>query len=838
MPPHDNAVPSGLSDAEAQARLAREGANVLPEAPPRTVVSIVGESLREPTFILILGAASLYGFLGDVAEGAFLLVAATASVALVVVQEARSEAALRSLKQLTQPSVPVLRDGVERRVPASELVRGDVMLVAEGARLAADAMLYAGDALMVDESVLTGESAPVTKRHALPEEVFPDQAISSTTATPFLFSGTLVVAGQGTAVVARTGVRSVLGSIGKALADIAQEPTPLQRSARRLVGLLGVAALGFCALVAVSYGVLRHDWVGGALAGITSAISLIPEEFPMVLAIFMALGAARLAAHRVLVRRSAVIETLGAATILCVDKTGTLTANHMQVAGVWRPCSDETAGDDGANRLLRYARLASAVRPIDPMDRAIAERSAPEPRDFALERSWPLRPERLTFIQAWRQSDAVVHLAAKGAPEATFALCALSGAELAAANEAVEKFATAGLRVLGIASAQSSAAVADPSGVPFKFEGLIGFVDPLRKDARAALEEARGAGVAVAMITGDHPATALAVAKEAGIDIGAGVLLGAEISALPFDALCERARAVRIFARVSPHQKLLLVKALRANGEIVAMTGDGVNDAPALEAAHIGIAMGKRGTDVAREAADLVLLDDSFHSIIGGVRLGRRIFSNLRNALTYIVAIHVPIAGLALVPIVFGLPPLLYPMHVVLLELAIDPTCALVFEAERSDAAAMRRPPRPRAELLFGQRQLAIALLQGAGAFAAVFGLYLWALTIAEEAQARGAAFVALTLANLILALSDAASAGPLLSPHRRIFWFIAFAIVAVLIAVFLVPMLSEMFGVARPSILLLAGAVAVAIAGGLWARHAARALGAKPLRAQHGSVS
>lgn len=808
------AAPPGLSEAEAAARLLEDGPNALPRPRRRGPGLIVLETLREPMFLLLLAAAGLYLLLGDLREGLFLLAGAMAAVALTVLQEARGERALSALRELAQPQARVIRGGEEARIPADRLVRGDILLIGEGDRLPADALLVAGEVLSLDESALTGESAPVAKTPATGADAFGPLTAPGPMDSPFLFAGSLVARGQGVARVARTGPRSAMGAIGRSLAGIVQEPTPLQKAAGRLVGMLGMAALGFSALVALAYGLVHRDWITGALAGITVAIGLIPEEFPMVLAVFMALGAWRLARHRVLVRRGAVIETLGGASVLCVDKTGTLTENRMRVARMWSVQTDA--------ELLGLAALACAVRPVDPMDRAIRQ-LAPmiksPPTAVAPERAWPLRPDRMAVVQAWRGPGEMRTAAAKGAPEAIFRLCRLGEAETTRLRAVVEDFAGEGLRVLGVGWRRQEGPLAEePDETPFVFAGLIGLLDPVRPEVPAAIAEARQAGISVMMITGDHPATALAVARAAGIDTAAGVLLGEEIAALPFPALCERLRQVRVCARVQPDLKLLIVEALKADGLIVAMTGDGVNDAPALEAAHVGIAMGRRGTDVAREAADLVLLDDSFSAIVGGVRLGRRIFANLRRALIYVTAIHLPIAGLALAPLLLGLPPLLYPMHVVLMELAIDPICALAFEGEPSDKAAMKRPPRPADEPLFGPRQLLVALAQGSGVLAVVLGLYAWALTAWPEPQARGAAFLALVAGNLALALADATGGrGRLWSPERLPYWLIAGSIGAAMGLILAVPSLGAVFQAAAPPPTLLALALGGAALAGGW---------------------
>jgi Ca2+-transporting ATPase len=819
---------SGLGEAEAQRRLAHYGQNVLDEERSRSVAGIMLGTLREPMFLLLLAAAGLYLLLGDIGEGLFLTAGAIVSIGLVVLQELRSERALAALRRLAEPSARVIRGGVERRVPARELVPGDLILIGEGERLPVDGALVGADALTVDESALTGESVPVAKRPITEPAPVAGDPEPGGDDTPFVFAGTLNVRGQGSIRALRTGAATRLGRIGASLAAIVSEPTRLQATMGRLIGKLGILALAFCALVTAAYGLLRGDWIQGSLQGITLAIALLPEEFPMVLAIFMAIGAFRLARHNVLVRRAAVVETLGAATFLCVDKTGTLTENRMAIAALWR--AGRTAMLDGdrepsdeAAHLLRVATLASALRPVDPMDRAVrrlAGRIAIEPMEAAAPlRSFPLRADRLAFIQVWPDPAAggVVY-AAKGAPEAIYRLCRLD--DHAGSDQAIMAFAARGLRVLAVASRREQPdGSADPDDLVFTFEGLVGFADPVRADVPAALAEAGRAGIKVAMITGDYPATALEIARQAGIDVSAGVLTGKELAALDAVALRERIRHIRVFARIMPEQKLALIEALKANGEVVAMTGDGVNDAPALEAAHIGIAMGQRGTDVAREASDIVLLDDRFVSIIGGIRLGRRIFANLRKALTYVTAIHIPIAGLALLPILMGLPPLLYPMHVVLMELIFDPVCSLVFEGEPSERHAMDKPPRPASETLFGALQIALGVMQGAVVLVAVFGLYIWDLNAGlGEDQARANAFVALLVGNLALAFADAAEPETSFFDARRlVFWVIGAAAVLIIAAILYVPALAAIFRLSPSAMSSLLFVLPVAVLAGGW---------------------
>jgi Ca2+-transporting ATPase len=814
----------GLTSEEAERRLAYYGPNALPKPPPKSVLSIILRTLREPMFVLLVGAAVLYLLIGDLGEGLFMVAGAGAAISLVVFQEMRTERALEALRELAEPMAHVLRDGEERRVRARELVPGDIILVGEGERLPADGLLRGGDALIVDESILTGESAPVTKTFVqgpAPEEL-PNPGGDD---TPYLYSGTMIARGSGVAEVVRTGEKTAIGGVGASLASIESAPSPLQRTTAGLIARIGVLALFFCALVSVAYALAHGDWIQGGLAGITLAIGLLPEEFPMVLTIFLAIGAWRLARGNVLVRRSAATETLGSASVLCVDKTGTLTQNRMTAAALFTGGEifrlSETPAPPAYEELIRVALLASSANPVDPMDRAmhaLAKSAGVESAGEPL-RTYPIRPERLAFIQLWRIADALV-FAAKGAPEAVFTLARLSPEARADYHAAMQDMAARGLRMLAVAKAEAGDSLdIEPGDVEFSLLGLVAFEDPIRAEVPAAVEAARRAGVAVAMITGDYPATALAIAKQAGIDTQAGCLTGDEIAAALPEALSEHIRHVRVFARVTPSHKLAIVEAFKAGGEVVAMTGDGVNDAPALAASHIGVAMGLRGADVAREAADIVLLDDSFASIVAGIKLGRRIFGNLRKAFTFIVAIHVPIAGLALLPILMGLPLLLLPAHVVLMELMIDPICALAFEAEPSEPDAMDKPPRRQGESLMEVSHLMLGVAQGAVILAAVISVYVIALGLSlPEHEARGLAFASLITGNLTLALSDALPrhASPFSREHRS-FWIIAVAALSVVLTGLYFPPLAELLRFEPPELEPLLLALALAVFAGGW---------------------
>ncbi len=810
---------SGLTAAEARQRLAQHGPNIVRAEQSRTVFHIAGETLREPTFVLLLIAGGFYLFLGSLGEGLFVFAGAMASLAIVIFQEVRSERALQALQALAEPEARVIRDGHERRIPSRELVPGDLMLISAGDRIAADGQIASASVVTVDESPLSGESVPVSKSAA--------RGDGSDRSRTQVFAGTLVVAGDAAIRVTATGAATQLGKIGVSLQSIRQEATPLQQSSARLVARLGIFGLVICLSVFAAYGLLRHDWIAGLLAGITLAIAMVPEEFPMVLAIFMAVGAWRLAQRNVLVRRAAAVETLGAINFLCVDKTGTLTENRMTIATIWangathRP-EDGDRNADVAN-VLAMAALSSAVHPVDPMDIAIRTLVPNAPRDHAIADEMPVRtrglqPDLLAVINVWRTDEKLI-FAAKGAPEAIFRICRMPPQLQQQMLAIVATMAERGLRVLGVARHdQAEPLPEDLAEAPFQFAGLIGFRDPVRAGVPEAIRIANEAGISVAMITGDYSATALAIAREAGISTQAGSLTGREIAEMDPAQLRERLKAVRVFARVMPEQKLALVEALKSGDMIVAMTGDGINDAPALKAAQVGVAMGQRGTDVAREAADIVLLDDSFPSIIGGIQLGRRIFTNLRKALIFITATHIPIAGLALLPVLFALPPLFFPMHVILLELAIDPVCSLVFEAEPATPAIMRQPPRKHA-LLFGRPELLLSIVQGSVILATAFSLYYGLLHFGYDVtEARAAGFIAVILGNLTLAFADSAEVGTSFFDIRRYaFWGIFFSMFVVVSILLLHDGVGALFQISRPPLPVLALTVLASLVAGSW---------------------
>jgi Ca2+-transporting ATPase len=799
----------GLSEKEAAARLKAEGPNILPQADRRTFLRIVLEILREPMFALLLGAAAIYLVVGDLKEAVVLGVFACTSVLIAVVQESRTERVLESLRDLTSPRALVIRDGIETRIAGAEVVRGDIVILAEGDRVPADATVLAAHDLQCDESLLTGEAVPVRKiasPGAPPARPGGDDL-------PCLYSGSLVVRGHGRAEVTATGARSEIGKIGLAIARIDTEPPRLRVQTQRLVRNFAAVSLSLSALAVVLYGLWRGGWLDALLSGIALGMSMLPEEFPLVLTVFMVMGAWRISRARVLTRRVAAIETLGAATVLCTDKTGTLTQNRMTIVALragndyWRQ-ADKGPLDSKFAALLEFGILASARQPFDPMEKAFhalgterLPKDRPPQGDRLLKWGYGLRPDLLAITHVYEEAgSSELIVAAKGAPEAIAELCQLSECNRAQLRRAVDEMAQEGMRVLAVARASVPALIARPEtprDFPFELLGVVGLADPLRATVPAAVQGCRAAGIRVIMITGDYPQTARAIAVQANLEAG-NILTGAELEGIGDADLEERVRATTIFARTMPEQKLRIVNALKANGEVVAMTGDGVNDAPSLKAAHIGIAMGGRGTDVAREAASLILLDDDFASIVAAIRLGRRIYDNLRKAMAYILAVHVPIAGLALIPLLFGLPLVFWPLHIAFLEMVIDPVCSIVFEAEGEEPDTMRRPPRHPSAPLFTAGFVVWSLLQGGLVLTLVAGLFVMALQQnLPEPDARSLAFAALVATNLGLVLVNRSLGASVFAAFTRpnaALWWVVVAAAAILAGVILFPPARKLF--------------------------------------------
>ena len=818
-------IPKGLSQTEATERLKSEGMNELPASSKRDLFGIVLEVMREPMFILLVTAGAIYLLLGDVSDALMLLGFVCVVMAITIYQENKTERVLEALRDLTSPRALVIRDGLEMRIPGREVVRGDLLILSEGDRVSADAVLVSCNHLAVDESLLTGESVAVCKvAQAESEKVF-NTVITPPggDGLPFVYSGSLVVQGRGNARVLATGQRSEIGKIGKALQSLETESTLLQQEIRILVRNLAIVGALLSLLLFMIYGLKSGDWLLGLLSSITLAMSILPEEYPVVLTVFMAMGAWRISKHRVLTRHVHTVEALGSATVMCVDKTGTLTFNRMVVQQLVAhdltvklnhssKSKNETTNEllpENFHEVLEFAILASETTPYDPMEKAIHEagqlyltNTEHLHGDWKLAHEYSLSPELLALSHVWKAigSDDYV-VAAKGAPEAISDLCHFNQQQFTLLSKQINELADQGMRVLGVAKATYSGNVWPDIQHDFDFEflGLIGLADPVRPNVMPALKECNDAGIRVVMITGDYSATAAAIAEQIGLSRGiGGIITGPELIQMDELTLRERIRHSNIFARMVPEQKLRLVNALKANGEIVAMTGDGVNDAPALKAANIGIAMGGRGTDVAREAAALVLLDDDFASIVHAVRLGRGIFDNLSKGMAYIFAVHLPIIGLSLVPLLLGWAPMFAPVHIVFLEMIINPACSIAFEAEPAEPKIMHRPPRSPKEPLFGKRVFVISLLQGT--FLLLMSLMVMGYALSHEVAdgaARAMTFTTLVSGNLGLILVNRSWSHSVVStlkiPNPAL-WGVVIGAFAFLLLVLVFPILREVF--------------------------------------------
>jgi Ca2+-transporting ATPase len=871
----------GLSQTEALQRLQAEGPNLLPTAKNRSLFGLALKVMLEPMFILLLSCGGIYLVLGSPQDAYILLGSVVIIMSMSLFQERKSENALAALRELASPRVLVVRDGLAQHIAGADVVRGELIVVSEGDRIPADAALFSTTNLTVDESLISGESVPVRKQ-ASPSTPTTMQAPGGED-TCFLYSGSLIVQGSGKAYVLATGEKTSLGRIGKALVDVKPELSNLQLETAHAVKIIALWSAVLVVMLTIWYGLSKGDWLNGVLAGLTMAMSLLPAELPLILTIFLGLGAWRIAKKQVLTRQISAIEMLGAASVLCVDKTGTLTQNRMAVTQIISlgeifqcpsfsdsaamPAQPDKAQQDQAqpdqapttaiavamatastatlnvtpniksannthltsrfpeqfHQTLEFGMLASRTEPFDPMEIAI-QHSGQQllagtehiHQNWQLIEDYLLSPELLAMSRVWQSPDLANYvIAAKGAPEAIIELCHLSVAQSARVHLQVNQAASAGLRLLAVAKAQFRQVElpALQHDFAFEFVGLIALADPLRPTAQPAIRDCLAAGIRVMMITGDYPATALSIAAQCGLDISGGAISGTEIDSLTDAALTLRLAQVHVCCRVQPEQKLRLVNILKAANEIVAMTGDGVNDAPALKAAHIGIAMGGRGTDVARESAALVLLDDDFGSIVAAVRLGRTIVDNIRKAVVFVIAAHIPIAGMSMLPVMLGWPLILLPVHIVFFELLIDPTCSIVFEAETASADVMQRPPRAATEKIFDRQLLRMGIEQGLVLLLVLVMVYLLA-TFAKlpEPQVRALTFTAMIVGDIWLIFINRAWSISLLQafklPNPALWWVVSIAMMMLALALFM-PIMQQLFHFQTPP----AGMLALTIA-------------------------
>lgn len=729
--------------------------NELPTAKSKNIGQIALEVFKEPMFVLLLVCSSIYLLLGDYTEGIMLSASILIIIFITFYQYQKTERAIESLRQLSSPKAMVIRNGQTVKIPSREIVIGDIVLVNEGDRIPADGILIHGTNLSVDESMLTGESIPVSK------DTLAHEGSSQ------VFSGTLVVQGSGKLEVNAIGIHTEFGKIGKSLQQIVQDPTRLQKEMKVLIRNLFIIGGFLSVLVVIAFYLTRGDFIASLLSGLASAMAILPEEFPVVLTIFLAIGAWRLSQQNVLTRNPSAIETLGSATVLCSDKTGTITQNNMVLATLIKEHfiiekNEFEENIENIEELIFTAILASPPESIDPMERAVyaVNKTLPssQPSSFTLRKEYPLSKDLFAMTRVLEDENGQIFVGSKGAPEAILELCHISEEEKIHLLSKVKMLAKRGQRILGVAKGKVENREFPVSQKDFSFEfmGFLGFEDPIRPEVPEAIKQCYSAGIKVIMITGDYPETAKNIGKQAGLNEHDEILTGHDLKNLTESELKEKIRHVNIFARIIPEQKLQIIKALKANGEIVAMTGDGVNDAPALKAADIGISMGGKGTDVARESSSLVLLDDNFSSIVMAIKSGRRIFDNLQKAMGYIIAIHIPIIGLALLPAFFpALPILLMPLHIVFMELIIDPVCSIAFESEKEEIGVMKRPPRDPNMAFFGFKQIFKSSLVGLILLTMVLAVYFFSMQEGHtEGEIRAIAFTSLIIGNIFLILT------------------------------------------------------------------------------------
>lgn len=820
---------AGLTSAEAKKLQDKYGKNELTPQKKDNFLKKIFHIICEPMFLLLIVAAIIYFLLGEPRDGAIMLIFVLGIIGIDVIQEWKTDKTLNALKDLSAPHITVIRDGCESEIASSDLVPGDLMMICEGVKIPADGMILRCADLCVDESSLTGEAEGVWK---IPAQDADDQA-KDYWRRDYCYAGTLVTQGTATVRVEQTGSRTEYGKIGIGVAAAPQEDTPLQKQTGKLVKTCAVIAGILFLLVAVFtwFNIPDHTLmdrlIESILSGVTLAMAMIPEEFPVILTVFLSMGAWRLAKKHSLVRKLPSVETLGAVSVLCVDKTGTITMNQMTVQEVWLAGGTEP-------ELVETMGLACETDAYDPMEKAMLsyceKHGINKDELFANEfiSEYAFTNELKMMGHVWQKENGFV-IAAKGSPERILTICEMTAEERQTAESEIETLSSRGLRVIAIAFAKPSGRADIPESISdcrLTLLGLVGLADPPRESVKNDIAICSRAGIRVVMITGDNGITASAIAKKIGIHGCENIITGEALNGMSDEQLREEVKTVSIFSRVIPEHKMRIVKAFKENGEIVAMTGDGVNDAPALKYADIGIAMGKRGSEVSREAADLILMDDNFTTIVETVHDGRRIYDNIRKAVGYVFTIHIPIAAAALLAPFLGIAPaalLLLPLHVVLLEILIDPTCSIVLERQPAEEDVMDRVPRDPKKKMLTAGLLGKSILQGVFIFAASFGAYYVTLagdpSNAQAARAMGLAVI--ILANLFLVQVNSSDHDSALKSARRlakdqVMWAVNLGTLA-LLAVILYSPISVFLKLAPLGFAQLMTALGLAAASVLW---------------------
>lgn len=800
----------GLTDTEVSASRQLHGANVIETTHKPNIFQKILHTFTEPMFLLLLIAASIYFFLGEVTDGIIMLVFVFFVAGIEFVQERKTDKALEVLNTLSALNITVVRNGKETVIDSKDLVVGDIVLLKEGDKVPADGRIIRSQGLGVNESALTGESAVVYKK--LVDDSKEHFRLD------MCYAGCDVTNGSATVEITAVGASTEYGKIGRALDSIEKVKTPLEKQIRKLIIICTIISLSFCVIVIIVNFFyngeldLKERIIQSVLSGITMAMATIPEEIPVVLTVFLAMGAWKLAKHQALTRNTKAVETLGAVTVLCTDKTGTLTQNKMTVQDIFTHDPEFSI----------IAALACPKTPFDPMEIAIQEyafqnNAEPTIYDHELVHEYVFNNEDKMMGQVW-QLDGKKLLCAKGAYESILPLCNLDKASQNQIITQANNFSKLGYRVLAVAKRQNITDIpAELEDNSLTFVGLIALVDPPRVGVKDSVKTCHDAGVRIIMITGDNGETAEGIASKIGLRNCAEVITGAELETMGDTELAERVQTTNIFARVYPSHKMRIVEALQRNHEVVAMTGDGVNDAPALKKAEIGIAMGLRGTNVAKEAADLILMDDNFNTIVEAISNGRTIYNNIKKAIAYILVIHIPIILASLFVPLVGLPLLLLPVHIVLLELIIDPTSSIIFQRLKADTNVMHEPPRKLDEPMLNAPIIIKCLLQGTAIFIAMFVGYYYFLQVGtSQSLASTFAFATLVLSNIfvvyVLQSDDYAIKNFVQDFKDKVILAINSAILLVLLALIYVPFLNQLIGMTPLSSLELLGVLGLAI--------------------------
>lgn len=744
----------GRDEQEIPGLQKRFGKNIPENKRSFTFFRILWSVAGEPMFILLALSCSVYFILGEISEGILMAVAILFVTAISLYQENRSSNALKALKQYTEPKVTVIRNGIEKTIDSENLVPGDIIILEEGNNIPADAKVLHANDLSINESIITGESLPVEK--------------NSSDGSDILYQGTTINSGKCIAGVTAIGNQTELGRLGKSITSYNSSKTLLQQQIGKFVKRLFLFGLtAFILIWLVNY-LKTGEVIQSLLFGLTLAMAAVPEEIPVAFSSFMALGAYKMSKLGIITRQSQTIENLGAVTVICLDKTGTITENKMEVRDIYDFTKDEVLDLDRLQHgkgeaVLRYAMLASEQNPFDAMEKAILEAwnryAAGKVETLKQVYEYPLegRPPMMTHVF---QQESKKIIAAKGAAERILAVCKIDPEAEIRINKYLKELTVKGFRVLGVASA-----IHTEGNLPltqdlfnWKFEGLISLYDPPKKNIKTVFNHFYEAGIKLKLLTGDHPGTALNIAGQTGMKDYQNYLTGNDVMRMSSEELKAAIQSVTIFARMFPEAKLKVIETLKAMGEIVAMTGDGVNDGPALKASDIGIAMGKKGTEIARQASDLILTDDNIEKIQEAILQGRKIFSNLKKAIRYIISIHIPIILTAALPLLLGwkYPNIFTPIHVIFLELIMGPTCSIFFEREPVENDIMNRPPKQNKSALFRKGELLLSILQGLIITAGVLSLYYFYMTRGHSIEkTRTIVFTTLVISNVFLTFTN-----------------------------------------------------------------------------------